>query len=114
MRMLRHRAYFVLERAGPRRLELEPIAARAGLIHVAGRKWREQHGAAFEIAQAVLRPAVLGVALYRHDELRAEHAPHLTFDADVARRQTIQCDVDFDRDAVRERDLRRHAAEQLQ
>src|SRR6185503_17905059 len=95
MRMIRHGAHFVLERAGPRWLELETVAARAGAVDVAGHERREHHGAPFEITDALLRSTILGVALNWHDELRAEHGPHQTFDADVARRQSVQRDVDL-------------------
>src|SRR5688572_22456113 len=114
VRMIRHAAYFVLQRAGPRRLELETVAACAGAVDVAGRERREHHGAPFKIADALLWSTILGVALNGHDELRAEHRPHLTFDADVARRQTVQRDVDLERHTVGERDLGLRATDLLQ
>src|SRR5688572_22356464 len=112
--MIGHAPHLVLQRAGPRRLELEPIAAIARCVDVAGREWREQRRLPVEMADTVLRPAVLGIALNGHDELRAEHSPHLTLDSHVARLEAVQRDFDLERDAVRERDLRGGAAEQLQ
>src|SRR5690606_19594748 len=92
--MLRHRADFVLQHAGPGRIELELVTAYAAGIDGARNERLDQHGAAVDVVDAAVRAPALKVSTHGLDELRAEHTVYAAFDPHVGRRQAVQRNVD--------------------
>src|SRR5690606_40446162 len=89
--------------AGPRRLILEPIAANVVALLLRLESPDRRRVVAY-IGERALRPAVVGVTLHGHGQLRAEPAMQHALDAYVVRVQAVQRHVHLDPHAVAECD----------